>query len=304
MAGAGGFFAGQQFPAQGAGEANVPGPGRVVKSLARETKAPPAKTGDQVRPGGEAAPGRREAGKSTASERLMESLEEMANSKQQGQLEDLLAKWLARNPEEMLQFLESSPHRDEVLRKVTALWAKTDAAAASSWLAAHPTIAGRDATAAGLAAAVVKDEPDAAVQWVATIKDPMQKLAGAQTAGYEFFRQSDESALAALSKMGMPASAIEPALLETWKRRLGEFSKRNAQNVASAYSAAKAAGADVSPDSPEAVVEALNNGIKGSGQFSTSVFKVDLTDLTEREQTAARDYLEMSGDQIKYTGGR
>ena len=299
LAGAGGFFAGRQFPVH-----TAVATASVAAKITAGTKATSSKSGGQVRPGTEANFRRGESGVSTPSARLLETLEEMAESKQQGAIENLLSTWLAGNPDEMLQFLSSSPRRDDILRKITTLWAGTDPAAASSWLAGHPDTAGHDAMAAGLAAAVVKDEPDAALQWVASINDPLQKLAGAQAAGYEFFRQSDETALEALRKMGMPASSIEPAMLELWKRRLGGVSRRGAQNLASAYAAAKAAGGDLKPENVEEVIAALNEGIKGAGQFSSTLFKVDTTGYTERERGASKTHLEISGETLSYTGER
>lgn len=295
-----GFLAGQRFPVQTTVEAGKDPESTLLTGIADAAHGSPAGS-----PGshGKSTPDNTNAPRgNTPSLRLVQTLEELAAAKRRGDVEHLLATWLARNPEEVLRFLQSSPHRDDLLRKAATAWAATDAVGASTWLAAHPSVAGRDAMAAGLAAAVAGDEPDAAIQWVASIKDPLQKLAGARGAGYEFFRTSDDTALAALSKMGMPASSLDPELLEAWKRSLDEKSRRGAQNIASAYAAAKAAGAASSATDADAAIQEITNGLNGSGAFSTSVFKVNLDPWTAREQAATRDYLKFEGQSLLYSG--
>lgn len=211
------------------------------------------------------------------------------------------AAWFAASPEEAVQFLSASPQRDGLLRLAIAAWAKADPAAASAWLAAHTDTPGRDAMAAGLAMAVLKEDPNASIQWVASIKDPAQKLFSAETLGWEFYRRSDAEAADALGKIGLPESAL-PHLNQTWAAKLSSIAKRNAQNLVSTANAAKAAGGTLDTSSLDSVVSSMTSGINGGGQFAKSVFKVSSSDWTDREKIASLKNVKVADGEIKFEG--
>jgi len=80
--------------------------------------------------------------------------------------------------------------------------------------------------------------------------------------------------------------------------------KRNAQNLASAHAAAMAAGSPELEkiDTLRGAIDALVKGVNGAGNFSSSNFKVS---LTESEITRAMPYLTWEGGEfhgIRYTG--
>ena len=235
-----------------------------------------------------------------SAEKLMGMLEEIAGSREPNARERVLAEWLASDPEGALSFLSTSPQRDSLLKMMTALWAKSDPAAASAWLAAHTAFDGRDAMAAGLASGVMKEDPQAAIEWAASIKDPAIKINAAGETGYEFYRQSDSAGDEAFTGMGLPASAKE-AVTAAWNRKLTAISRRNAQNLVSTYSASRAAGASIDASSVEHVRALHATGVKGSGQFASSTFQVNSKDLTDREVAAAGTHMELSeGGSLKY----
>ncbi|HWB01854.1 MAG TPA: hypothetical protein VG796_02445 [Verrucomicrobiales bacterium] len=213
----------------------------------------------------------------------------------------IIGDWLKTNPDEAVAFLSGGDKRDELLQNTFRKWAEGDVESASRWLSAHGSAPGRDAMAAGLASGCAKGDPQAAMQWAASIHDPALKLAAGGTAGYEFYRTSDEEAAKALTTCGLPPSAFE-ALRAEWQRRLTATSSRNAQNVASTFNAARAAGSETQAETVESVIQLLNAGIKGGGQFRSSTFSVDLSQLTEREMAITKSRLEIVDGAVSYTG--
>jgi type IV pilus assembly protein PilA len=61
--------------------------------------------------------------------------------------------------------------------------------------------------------------------------------------------------------------------------------KRNAQNIASVYGAATAAGATITATTAAAVVTALSTGVNGADQFADTKFQVSIS--TAEDKTAA-----------------
>jgi hypothetical protein len=207
--------------------------------------------------------------------------------------------WFAASPEEAAQFLSTSPQRDTLLKLAIATWAKSDPSAASAWLAAHPDTPGRDAMATGLAMAVFKEDPNASIQWISSIKDPAQKLSGAESLGWEFYRRSDSEAAEVLGRMGLPESAAGP-LTQNWSAKLTAVAKRNAQNLVSIANAVEAAGGTLDTSSLDSVVRSLTSGIHGGGQFATSVFQVSTTDWTGREKEASLKSVKVADGKVRF----
>jgi prepilin-type N-terminal cleavage/methylation domain-containing protein len=63
--------------------------------------------------------------------------------------------------------------------------------------------------------------------------------------------------------------------------------RRNAQTITHVYGAAVAAGATVSTDSVGAIIDSLQAGVTGVGQFSTTTFRIDLSDTEQSALEAA-----------------
>lgn len=210
-----------------------------------------------------------------------------------------LAAWIAASPDEAVQFLSTSPQRDALLRLAAAAWATSDATAASAWLDAHPDTPGRDAMAAGLAMEIFKEDPDAGVQWVSSIKDSAQKLSVAESMGWEFYRRSESEAADALTRMGLPDSA-GPPLTQTWAAKFATVTKRNAQNLVSTANAARDSGASLDASSPDSVLSSMTSGVQGSGQFAKAVFKVSNTDWTDREKEASLRSVKVADGRISF----
>ena len=122
-------------------------------------------------------------------------------------------------------------------------------------------------------------------------------MSAGQETGYEFYRQSDASAQESLKSMGFPDSASSP-LMEAWKTRFDATSKRQAQNAASTFGAAQAAGANLKASSLADAMTLLAAGVSGSGVYTTSIFKVPTADQTEREQATVASLLDLHPGEV------
>ena len=69
---------------------------------------------------------------------------------------------------------------------------------------------------------------------------------------------------------------------------------RNAQNIASVYSAALACGADVTGEDKIEIIDKLRVGINGIGAFETHTFVIG--GLSEQERDLAAPYLKLDGN--------
>ena len=83
--------------------------------------------------------------------------------------------------------------------------------------------------------------------------------------------------------------------------------KRNAQNIASTFTAARAAGASFGTTGTgvtavRSIATALSNGINGAGAFSTTKFQ--LSTMSQAEQDAAAAFLSFDevNQLLQYTG--
>ena len=84
------------------------------------------------------------------------------------------------------------------------------------------------------------------------------------TAGYNLYAKTPELVRERLAMSNLP-DGIRESLTAKWeKNRLGNHAKRNAQNLASVYSSAIAAGATFQGSSPEELVRELGEGITGA----------------------------------------
>jgi type IV pilus assembly protein PilA len=105
--------------------------------------------------------------------------------------------------------------------------------------------------------------------------------------------------LVVIAVIGIMAAIAIPTISSMTAKAKENKSKRNAQNLASVWSAAIAAG--YSPLAAEttatAMVEKLGNGIAAADNDIGSTFKVSMSGT---EQTAAVAYLGVDGTLLKY----
>lgn len=94
--------------------------------------------------------------------------------------------------------------------------------------------------------------------------------------------------LVVIAVIGVIAAIAIPAMSNIFENSRTAKARRNAQNLASTYAAARAAGATFTAATTADALSALNTGVVGSGQFATTTFQVTL-DADER--TAAEAHL-------------
>jgi type IV pilus assembly protein PilA len=104
--------------------------------------------------------------------------------------------------------------------------------------------------------------------------------------------------LVVIAVIGVIAAIAIPAMTNVFGSSRTAKARRNAQNIASAYAAAMAAGGTAATDEDTAYTAVLA-GINGAGQFSTSVFKVN---LDAAEAAVAKDYTDWQSGTLVYTG--
>jgi prepilin-type N-terminal cleavage/methylation domain-containing protein len=106
--------------------------------------------------------------------------------------------------------------------------------------------------------------------------------------------------LVVIAVIGIMAAIAIPMISNINENATIAKDKRNAQNIASVFGAARAAGAAVDTADVTAAVGDLKTGVPGTGTFLNTTFKVNIgTD----EQGPAEDYLVMTTDgTLEYTG--
>ena len=92
--------------------------------------------------------------------------------------------------------------------------------------------------------------------------------------------------LVVIAVIGVIAAIAIPAMSGIFENSRLVKGKRNAQNIASTYAAARAAGASFTGTTPVLVAAELNTGVAGKGQFSGTTFQVVL-DAAEQTTAAA-----------------
>jgi type IV pilus assembly protein PilA len=97
--------------------------------------------------------------------------------------------------------------------------------------------------------------------------------------------------LVVIAVIGIMAAIAIPIISNINQNATMAKDRRSAQNIANVYGAAIAAGAPVDSSSVGAIIDDLQLGVNGSGQFSSTVFKINISDA---EQTEADDYLDMT----------
>lgn len=207
-----------------------------------------------------------------------------------------IAAWMDHDPDEAIDWLASGDRRDEVIRMMFEAWGRQSPSAALAWLKANRESDRYQHAAFGLAGHLASED---ALQLAETLNDPSRRAAIWTEAGVALYANNQDAALERLDAAEFP-DELEHLTIRSWKQGLSNISKRNAQNLASVYSAARAAGAEFGGGSAAEVAHELVTGIQGGGQFSTTRFQVP--NMSEREIDFALQHLrfEDNGGQLSY----
>ena len=213
-------------------------------------------------------------------------------------LSEIVVTWMKSDPDAAIAWLAGGENREQVLHSLFAIWSEDDLEAANTWLSANPTLDGYGFAAAGLAYGLVEDDQqEAALALAEGIDDHLARSQIWNEAGAGLYAAAPEETLERLAASSLP-DELQRLIARRWETNLRNRSKRNAQNLASVYSSAVAAGAEFQGKSASEVAAELTEGINGSGQFDTTTFKV--ADMAEAEIAWTLENLSFEGGQLRY----
>jgi prepilin-type N-terminal cleavage/methylation domain-containing protein len=114
--------------------------------------------------------------------------------------------------------------------------------------------------------------------------------------------------LVVIAVIGILAAIAIPALSNVFESSTQAKTKRNAQNIASTFTAARAAGASISvtgsttTERVRSIATSLANGVTGSGAFGNTKFQI--SNLSQAEQDSAAAFLNYNTTDalLQYTG--
>ena len=204
-------------------------------------------------------------------------------------LSGTIAAWMDYDPEEAIAWLATGDRRDEILRIMFVAWGSKNPDTALAWLAANRETDRYQSAAFGLAGNLPSEE---ALQIAGTLDDPSHRAVIWAEAGVGLFADDQDAALERLAAAGFP-DELERLTVKSWRRALSNISKRNAQNLASVFSSAIAAGAEFQGNSSEEIARELVAGITGAASFAKTRFQVP--ELSEQEIARAIENIEFVG---------
>ncbi len=211
-------------------------------------------------------------------------------------MSEIVAAWMDHDPDEAIEWLASGDRRDDILRQMFEIWGRENPSSALAWIESKRETDRYEHAATGLAGNL---EPEQALELAETLAEPSHRAEVWFEAGLGLYVNDSESALDRLAAAGFP-DELESLMVKSWKQGLSNKSKRNAQNLASVYSAARAAGAEFGGGSAAEIAQELITGIQGNGEFSTTRFQVP--NLSDGEIDFALQYLrfEDNSGQLSY----
>lgn len=95
--------------------------------------------------------------------------------------------------------------------------------------------------------------------------------------------------LVVIAVIGILAALIIPSIQNVYESSRYNSHKRNAQNIASTYAAARAAGADFAASNTDQIISTLADGVFGKGTLSGMHFKV--SELSPDDIAGAKRFL-------------
>ena len=221
-----------------------------------------------------------------------------AAASKSGDLRDLaetISAWIDHDPDEAIDWLATGHRRDEILTMMFQVWGHNDPSAALSWLETNRETNRYEHAATGLASTLDSEE---ALKLAETLSDPSSRAMVWTEAGAELYAHDQEASLERLAAADFP-DELERLMVKSWKQRLSNKSKRNAQNLASVFSSAVAAGANFEGQSSDEIARELVAGITGADSYSTTKFQVPK--MSEAEIAHAIENLEFVGqNQLNY----
>ena len=194
------------------------------------------------------------------------------------QVNDLVLKWLEKDPDEAISWLATGEKREQVLVGIFGTWASNGPDAAEAWLTANPNFDGYESASYGLAIGLARTEgAGKALDLLESISDPTSRAEIWAVAGFSLL-QSDEDALyRRLSESDLPAN-LQESMIQDWQKKIARITrdkaKRNAQNLTSVYASALVAGASFESTTPDGIVREIVEGITGGDSFADTMFQV------------------------------
>ena len=206
--------------------------------------------------------------------------------------------WVESNPDEAIRWLTDSGARPENLKMVFAILGANDQGDARDWLEENRDMAGFEHAALGLSMALANQgKHELALEWFASVSDPMGVAEFWGAVGKEVFLKDPEMALQRLALSGFPEGVREQLIL-SWGRHRHDVGRRNAQNLASVFSSATAFGAEFEGDDPEQLMRQLVDGVSVEREDGTTTFQVPRMSGAELE--AARQFLTSTDGSLDY----
>lgn len=186
----------------------------------------------------------------------------------------IISSWLENDPDGAIAWLARGDRRDETMRVVFAIWGTENPEAAADWLDANKDRDWRSLAAVGLAMGLAANgDAERALKRIETIGDPFAIAQIWNSAGEELFEIAEAETLDQFARSGLPEE-LQRLTIEEWESNVGRKSKRNAQNIASVYASAMAAGADFKGSSAAEIAREIVGGVTGSDSFSNTVFQI------------------------------
>jgi prepilin-type N-terminal cleavage/methylation domain-containing protein len=109
--------------------------------------------------------------------------------------------------------------------------------------------------------------------------------------------------LVVIAVIGIMAAIAIPIISNINQNATIAKNKRNAQNIANVYGAAVAAGATIDTSTVTSIINALQTGASGTGQFSSTTFKVNISDdEQDKLEAVLPPLLTVSGGVLNYNG--
>ena len=178
----------------------------------------------------------------TVSDYIADASEKMDDLDELG---DVIKEWLVKDPDSAIEWLARGERRDDILRVIFTAWVEElDSDDARAWLAAHRDTEGYSSAVLGFALGLSENEEfEEALALADTIDDPLARTQIWNAAGGEVYDEDPDGTLLRLADSGLPED-LQIAMVEEWTQSRRNKSRRNAQNLASVYSSAVAAGAD------------------------------------------------------------